>query len=338
MKLNWLKTVYGDGRGWHVGSLVNWRGAYYLSFVNGTAHCSEDSRIVVGRSTDLEDWTFSTAMEPPCIDPKMMVVGDRLCVYAVKAELDQEQAGKDVFRSWQMMSSSEDGVNWSKPARCYMKNRDFWQPVEFGGRYWVVADTAGHVEPGGFCGSDLLVSDDGARWTWVSELIDGGREYDDPANAERFIAPSSSETALHFFEDGRLLGVTRARGHTAVLSTAEPPYEVWAHRRSTESRCYGASVGLVGDRLIATGRSFDNEGQRVTTDKFAGEAGLRTGVFVYEDGDLNLKLLLPSGRDTGYGGICGRGDDEALIAYYSSHEHGEGGGSNVYLASVGLGD
>ena len=100
MKLNWVRTVYGDGRGWHVGSLVNWRGAYFLSFVNGTGHCTEDSQIVVGRSMDLETWTFVVAMEPPCIDAKLMVVGDRLCVYAVKAELGLEQAGHRVFPSW----------------------------------------------------------------------------------------------------------------------------------------------------------------------------------------------------------------------------------------------
>ncbi|MAE60848.1 MAG: hypothetical protein CMJ49_05755 [Planctomycetaceae bacterium] len=338
MKLNWVRTVYGDGRGWHVGSLVEWRGAYFLSFVNGTGHCTEDSQIVVGRSMDLETWTFAVVIEPPCIDPKLMVVGDRLCVYAVKAELGLEQAGHRVFPSWQMMASSDDGQKWSTPARCYMKNRDFWQPVAYGGRYWVVADTAGHVEQGGYCGSDLLVSDDGRHWSWVSELLAGGREYEDAASGERFATCSSSESALHFFEDGRLLAVTRAREHSAVLSIAEPPYDRWVHRRNRGAYCSGAAMCRIGDRIIVTGRSIEGDAPREASGPFADEKGCHTGVLFYENDDLNLKLLLPGGGDTGYAAILEAGDNEALIAYYSDHEHHDPPGSNVYLASVSLDD
>ena len=336
MKLNWVKTIYGDGRGYHVGSVVKWQGAYHISFVEGTGHGTEDSQIMIARSTDLENWTFHVAMTPTCIDPKLLVIGDRLYVYAVKVDLDA--ADDRVGPSWQMFATSEDGQNWSAPKRCYLMNRDFWQPVAFNGKYYVVADTAGHVPTGLHNASDLLSSDDGEHWTWVSEILQGGTEYDDVMHNERFVTPASSETALHFFDDGRLLAITRARGHTAALSLADPPYETWEHRRSEESRCYGAAVARVGEHIIATGRSFDNEGQRATTNNFPGEEGARTGVFLYADGEITLQMLLPSGSDTGYAGILGVSDTEALIAYYSAHEHIDPPGSNVYLASVSLED
>ena len=74
---------------------------------------------------------------------------------------------------------------------------------------------------------------------------------------------------------------------------------------------------------------------RATTDEFT-EKGLKTGVFLYEDGDIQLHTLLPSGRDTGYAGMLPLSESEILVAYYSAHEHPEGGGSNVYLASLSL--
>jgi hypothetical protein len=250
----------------------------------------------------------------------------------LSAEVDR------VSPSWQLVSWTKDGKTWAEPRRCYLMDRDFWQPTEFEGRYYVACDNTGHVPPGRHCTADLLTSDDGLRWTWVSQIMHGSAtadDYTDIHTGERFGTPTVSEVALHFFPDGRLLTIARARGLTAVLSLADAPYVEWQRRRSEESRCYGAAVAQVGRQIVVTGRSFDNEGRRTETDEFPG-SGLRTGVFVYEDGDLQLRALLPSGGDTGYAGIVPLNDRDLLIAYYSSHEYGEGGGSNVYLASLSL--
>ena len=119
----------------------------------------------------------------------------------------------------------------------------------------------------------------------------------------------------------RSAAITRARGHCALLSTAEPPYSEWERYLSRESRCYGSAVARVGERVLVTGRSFANEGIRATENKFNDkfsehdETQVRTGVFLYEDGDIQLRAVLPSGGDTGYAGILPVGDDTALIAY-----------------------
>tara|TARA_Y100000588_G_C13729455_1_gene700782 strand:+ start:165 stop:341 length:177 start_codon:yes stop_codon:yes gene_type:complete len=55
---------------------------------------------------------------------------------------------------------------------------------------------------------------------------------------------------------------------------------------------------------------------------------------LYEDNDIQLRGVLPSGGDTGYAGILPVGDNKALVAYYSTYESPPGGGSSVYLASV----
>ncbi|MEE3259875.1 MAG: hypothetical protein VX293_11750, partial [Candidatus Latescibacterota bacterium] len=311
-------------------------------FVDGTGHGTEDSQIRVCSSTDLEYWTSHIAMGTKTIDPNLLPVGDRLLLYGVR-EYQSEGESEYGFPSQQMVASTMDGTTWTESRRCFLMNRDFWHPVEFAGRYWVTCDTVGHVPNGIHNAVDLLVSEDGERWAWVAEIVHGsdGPEYRDATGIE-FGTPAPSETALCFFDDGRLLAITRARGHCALLSTAEPPYSEWERYLSRESRCYGSAVTRVGERVLVTGRSFANEGIRATEDKFNDkfsehdQTQLRTGVFLYEEGDIQLCAVLPSGGDTGYGGILPVGEHRALIAYYSTYEYAPGPdcGSNVYLASV----
>ncbi|MEE3259772.1 MAG: hypothetical protein VX293_11235 [Candidatus Latescibacterota bacterium] len=341
-----VKTLYGNGRSWHVGNLVRWQEAYYICCVDGTGHGSEDSQIRVGRSDDLENWTWQIAIGPKTIDPNLLPVGDRLLLFGVR-ELDAESmAGDSGFRSHQMVATTNDGEVWGPGQRCFLMNRDFWHPIAHGGRYWATCDTSGHVSRGVHNAVDLLVSDDGESWAWVSEIVHGsdGPEYRD-VNGVEFGSPGPSEAALHFLDDGRLLAITRARGYCALMSTAEPPYIAWTHRLSEESRCYGAAVAQVGERVLVTGRSFANEGVRATDGLFNepvsehDDSGLRTGLFLYEEDDIRLQAVLPSGGDTGYAGILPLNDERALVAYYSTHEYAPGPerGSNVYLAVVKLG-
>ena len=217
MKLNWVRTVCDNGRGWHVGSMVQWRGVYYICFVDSTGHGSEDSQIRVSASTDLEHWTSSIAIGKTCIDPKLLPAGDRLLLYAVRLDLSIEsEAGPP---SWEVVASTQDGVNWYDAKRCCLMDHDFWQPVEFDSRYYVACDNTGHTPTGTHNSADLLVSDDGERWTWVSEIIHGSEEpdYSDPVLSERFRITTASEAALSFADDGRLLAIIRARG-TALCS------------------------------------------------------------------------------------------------------------------------
>ncbi len=346
MNVNWTRRIFANGRGWHVGDMVHWNGAWHIAFCDGSGHNSPDTQCAVLSSTDLENWSCRVAISQEAAggyvaEPQLLVSGGRLLMYAGAADTQAVMAGDRVARSWMLMAATGDGETWSRPRRCYAVNHDFWHPVEHNGRYFLTADNAGRVPPGADAKVDLLTSEDGEQWAWVSEIIRGSAagEADlvDAVDGEWFGTPSPSEAALLFLDDERLLAIVRARGHCAVLATSSPPYREWEYRRSRESRCYGADVARVGGRIVVTGRSFDNEGQRSLTGKF-GKQGLATGVFLYDSdrGDLTVEGLLESGGDTGYAAILPHGDSEALIAYYSSHEYGESPGSNIYLASVSV--
>ncbi len=342
---HWVRKVYSNGRGWHVGNMVKWKGTYYICFVDGTGHGSEDSQIRVSSSTDLKNWTSQIVTGRTHIDPQLLPVGDKLLVYAVK--IDVQKKTDSGSPSWEVMASTRDGKNWSQPKRCFLMNNDFWHPVEHRGRYYITCDNAGHVPSGSNCKVDLLTSVDGERWTWVSEIIHGSDQpgdektpsehwpYFDEMNKVYFGTRRPSETALCFLDDGRLLAITRAIGYMACISIADPPFTDWnryPRRLSHTSRCYGAAIQRVGKHIVVTGRYQADQ----NPDGSLGIKGAATGVFLYKDGDINLHALLPSGSDTGYAGILPYTENEALIAYYSSHEHSPNPGSNVYLASVPL--
>lgn len=342
-KPNWVRKVHDTGRGWHVGGMVKWKGRYYVCFVDGTGHVSEDSVIRVSSSVDLKNWDSQVVTGATHIDPQLLVVGDKLFLYAVRLELTEETDYGS--RSWEVMTSTADGKTWEEPRRCFIMNNDFWHPVEFRGRYYVTADNAGHVPNGPNSRVDLLTSEDGERWTWVTEILHGADKhgyssmpseahpYFDVMDPRYFATRRPSETALLFFEDGRLLTITRALGLMACIGIAKPPYTEWEFSLSQTSRCYGAAIGRVGKHIVVTGRyqaDQDPEG------KLGIVGGQATGVFLFKHGDIRLHCLLPSGHDTGYAAILQETENDALIAYYSRHEYAPGNGSNVYLASVPL--
>ena len=346
VKVNWNKPIFDNGRGWHVGDIVFWNGSYHIAFCDGTGHNSQDTQCRLMSSADLENWTSHIAISQEdaggyVAEPQLLVVGERLMMYAGAVDWPATVEGDGIARSWMMRSETRDGETWSKPRQCFAMNHDFWHPIEHCGRYYTTADNSGRAPKGVHSKVDLLTSDDGENWTWVSEIMHGSepgeKDYYDVAHDEHFGTPSPSETALLFLGDDRLLAIIRARGHCAALATASPPYREWEFRRSEESRCYGAEVARVGKQVVVTGRSFDNEGQRAVSGKF-GVAGGAQGVFLYDEmsGELSIEALLASGGDTGYAAIQPVGDSEALIAYYSSHEYGDRPGSNIYLASITL--
>lgn len=321
-KINWVKKIYSNGRGWHVGGMVKWKGTYYICFVDGTGHGTEDSRIRISSSTNLEDWSSQIVIEKTCIDPQLLPVGEGLLLYAVKMDLG---ADPEYPPSWEVMCSTQDGVNWSEPKRCFTSNNDFWHPIEHGGRFYVASDNAGHGPDGMSRKVDLLMSENGERWCWIAEVMRGAESYHDITDGEHFQTPRPSETALCFLADGRLLAITRAIGCMACIATSRPPYDKWERRLSNTSRCYGSAIARVGDHVVVTGRHRQPPVE-----------GSSTSVFLYKEEDLKLHTILPSGVDTGYAGVLPCTEDEALIAYYSSHEYAPEPGSNVYLASVSL--
>jgi hypothetical protein len=313
-----VSKIYSDGHhNYCVGNMVVWKDDYYLCFVDATVHGAEDGQVRIMRSADLENWTTQVAVGPTSFDPQLLAAGDELFVYAVTAEhLDSDENG---FPSHQVLASTGDGVAWSTPKPCFLRNHDFWRPVAHESRFYVACDNCGHI-PGSEIGSVyLLCSDDGLRWSVLSEIVRGTEYY----------GRLPSEAAICFLDDETLLSVVRTKSRRTVIARSKPPYEQW-DRQIIDLVFQGPTLAKAGESVVATGRCKDDEGRA------------RTGIFLCEDDDLRLHVLLPSGGDTGYAGIYGESDKEVLIAYYSSHEYSIKPEecihvpSDIYLARVSL--
>ena len=208
--MNWVREVYGNGRGWHVGNMVHWNRAYYICFLDAAGHRSEDSQIRVCSSTNLHSWTSHIAIGGKAIDPNLLAVDDTLLLYGVK-EVNRKGTFEFDVPSQQVVTSTKDGTTWTGPKECFLMNHEFWHPTEFNGRHYVACDTVGHTAHSTQHSVNPLTSEDGERCKWVTEMLHGSDEpeYCDTSGT-RFGAPAPSETSLLFFNDGRLLAITRS--------------------------------------------------------------------------------------------------------------------------------
>jgi len=298
--INWLKQVWADGKHNAFTDLVKWQGRYFLTFRNGTSHGSMDGRILILCSEDLESWDLEAEITTSGDDrdPKFLLTSEQLFLFFPSRTSDTPRRGGT------LVSSSADGRKWSKPQKAFIENFTFWRPKEFQGLYYVAAyyyggdaSEARRVE--------LLKSQDALHWQSLSTIHCDG----------------SSETALLFFPDGRLLAVVRRKEKPAALAKSKLPFEAW-EISDLNVPLQGPAIIEMKGKIYAGGRKFLKE---------AGPLGrAQSALYVLEDEQLVEILTPPSGGDTSYPGFLPQGEDELLISYYSSHE----GPSSIYLAEV----
>lgn len=310
-KINWLRKVWADGPGGppvrdaRTGGrhnaftdLVKWRGRYFLTFRNGTSHGSMDGRIFILSSQDLESWNLEAEISTSGDDrdPKFLVTHERLFLFfPSRTSISPRHGGT-------LVSSSADGRNWSKPQKAFLENFTFWRPKEFQGLFYVAAYYYGGV-PLEERRVELLKSKDALHWESLSTIHRDG----------------SSETALLFFPDGRLLAAVRRKEKPAALAKSKLPFEAW-EISDLNAPLHGPAIIEMGGKIYAAGRKHLKEG------------GAQTAFYILEDEQLKEILTLPSGGDTSYPGFLPMGEDKLVMSYYSSHE----GPASIYLAEVAL--
>ena len=319
MKLNWVRTVFSNGR--HnlcVGNFVRWRGAYHVCFVDAHHHGALDGQLRVISSTDLETWDTCVAMAATSFDPQLLPLGDRMLIYGVQGDWEGDDfAG---FPSRQVVAETRDLKTWTEPRRCFVANHDFWTPIELDGRYYLTCDDCGHV-PEGMSGTvDLLTSTDGEQ---LALGVRGG------ARLRGVLAYPQRDGAV---PASRRAPARGGADQAAARRAGDGPAAlrgVGAHDRPARAagRCPGAGRRSRGHRRPGGRR------ERRAPDRRFRVPGRGVGA---------RACVLPSGRDTGYSGLYAVSGNEVLIAYYSGHEYPDSdervthGPCDIYLASVSL--
>jgi len=282
MELISNRVAYHDGRHNMVPRFINWHGVRWMVFRTAGGHRSCDGRIVMIRSTDMEDWSGPrTVIDTPLDDrdPSIFSCGDRLFATSLSVErefLDDTRPfeGLKFQGSCRCFAShTEDGENWSKPEQVMPENYAIWWTVRVGDRVYAAVqrrvpdtiDLDGLVKtlPEGMVGLDrplqfvnridrqaeLWSSQDGLRWRQVSVICDRDQ---------------ASETALAVLPDSRMVGFVRHDDHDADPLTrnrpeiviSHPPYRDWRRLYRFGFQTNGPCIGQVGEKLVTCSRAF----------------------------------------------------------------------------------
>jgi hypothetical protein len=301
VKESW--DVVADGSHNSNTDLTYWNGQFFLCHQTSPYHLgSRRSRLLLWRSSYARTWEKVTEFKPEqgeYRDPKFAAIHDRLFLYALPNLTLLAEPVTTAF------TSSTDGTSWEPAVEVDHPGWLFWRPKTNDGATWYV--TAYWNKHGK---SMLLKSDDGVRWTTVSQIYEGER---------------NDETDFEFLPDGRILATARLEGSgnqwgdasaSTLIAVASPPYENWTYQKSTVTRLDGPCLFPYNGRVYAIGR-YQATRARGLVEQGGVYSRKRTSVFLVEPAGLHYLTDLPSAGDTSYAGVVIRGD-ELYASYYTS--------------------
>ena len=341
------KIIYHDGRHNAFTSLVPWKGKYWLSFRNGTHHKSDDGRIFVISSDDLENWSEPQMLIDTDIDdrdPTLYVVNDQLFLISMSYErrLHAGEKERRLTSKKSYLVHSRDGKTWTDPQLALPEHRVIW---------WVSAGPDAHYasvyqvdtafdSSSRSSFSELWRSADGLQWGKVSVISDEHR---------------ATEVALAFLPDKRLFAFIRHDAHDKPeIKLSSPPYKDWKTAYQFDFRHNGPCIGLVGDKLVTASRAFFEDEKTPLIDDLCRERkrGMILGVFDPSTLQWEPKLAMPHSRgvaspsdpdghddadmnwpDVSYASILALDDTLFKMAYYEGFK---GWPSDIRLATLRL--
>jgi len=282
--------------------LLRFRGKWWCTFREGLAHDSADGRARVIVSDDGERWRSAAQLVEPGVDlrdPKLSVMPDGRLMLVAGASLYAD--GRYRTRS-PRVAFSEDGRNWTPPARVLAEDHWLWRVTWHGDVGYSVSKLGEGRNPRrGF----LYRTTNGLDWEWLTE----------------FILPDNtwtvSETTLRIMPDEEMIALIRPNW----IGTSRPPYVDWAFTKLEESLGGPNFIRVPDGSLWASARGRGDGGQPATV------------LARMTRGSYEPVLYLPSGGDCSYPGMVWH-DGLLWMSYYSSHE----GKASIYLARIRLGE
>ncbi len=281
--------------------LIRFRGRWYCSFREGSAHVSPDGTVRVITSDDGREWmsAFQVSIENADLrDPKLSITGDNRLMLSVAAAYHAPAPEHHQSLAWYSL----DGRDWGIAFK--IGDPDMW--------LWRVAWHRGSAYSMAYSTRlerylRMYVGPMGLRFQVVADrVLETGKP---------------SEATLLFNRDDSALCLVRRDGDpsTAMLGYSRPPYRGWSWR-DLGVRLGGPDLLRLPDgRLVAAGRVYEPEPH--------------TALLWLDENEATLEefLALPSGGDNSYPGLVFH-QGLLWVSYYSSHE----GKAAIYLAKVRL--
>lgn len=293
--------------------LVEFRGALYCTFREGTGHIPGQNGLVrVITSSDGMNWQSVALLDEQHVDlrdPKLSVTPDGRLMVNTGASYYHGTARQRIES--RVSFSDKEGRNFSRPQRI------IFPPTVLSGFDWLwrvtwVDDWAyaavQQVPNQGDRGLHLVRSRDGVTYEHVAPLPVEG----------------PSETTLRLLPDKTMIAMSRRSPgpNKGSIGVAKPPYKKWTYRESNKRFGGPNLMQLPNGSWIAGSRDYPATGAVTRLWRLHPDTATFT--------DL---VTLPSGGDTSYPGfVIDEKRGELLVSYYSSHE----GKGSIYLARLRL--
>ncbi len=296
--------VGGEGRHQAFTDMVHWRGDFYLAYRVARNHMDLRSKLVVMRSPDARAWLTVAELREEgedLRDPKLVVIRDRLFLYALKNR-------STIVKSYTTVcTSSQDGETWDPWQPVEPEGWVFWRPVSNDNKTWYVVATWRT-----YTSSNLLRSSDGINWHNVSVVYTGDLH---------------GEVSLAFLSDRELVCAARVAGETAIhvlggstdttlIGISKPPFTQWSFYRSDVARLDGSVLFRYRGQAYAAAR-FEPEARHMLLKRGNAICRKRTALYLIDEDALIYLSDLPSGGDTAYPGVVVYGDD-LYVSYYTN--------------------
>jgi hypothetical protein len=295
--------------------LIRFRGKWFCTFREGSAHVSHDGGIRV-IWTDNGLWWESAAQlkmkDLDLRDPKLSVTPDGGELLVLAGAARREGKGPATMTQ-SIIARSKDGWKWEGVNVVGAPNYWLWRMTWHRDTAYGVAYAVGpDVAAAGDHHSMLFSSKDATEFeVMVPDFL-----------ASK--SPRPTEATLRFDAKGNMLCIHRRDGGknpSALVGFSEPPYSDWEWRDTGVYFGGPDFIQIPSGKWIAVGRLKD----------FGPDKQTRTVVCELDLQDIKLNPLveLPSSGDSSYPGLVWH-DGLLWISYYSSHE----GKSAIYLAKV----
>lgn len=326
--------------------LCVWRGHYYCAYREARSHNIQPRGhiAVQERPGDAPEtpWRWLTDLRHPhgdLRDPKFFVTADVLylmCgVYlphpAHRPLLDGlTQAPGDAILQTHLAYTT-DGQTWSDLLPVLRPNYWGWSGVPSGkDDSWVIA--AYHTGASGESMSVVLWGGPEMLALGPMSTIYEGASLEKESGDYRYVSSTPCEPVLWQVADTPWLGCLIRGASTMQLGVGKFPFGTADWRwTDTGQRVHPSAVLELPQGLLLAGREIE-EGRRSRTHT---TYETYTSLYALEGQRVRKLLRLPSGRDTGYAGLCAGPDGTVRCSYYSQHEvPQEVPGAAVYVATV----
>lgn len=274
--------------------LVDFNGALWCVFREGSDHVSDDGAFRILRSVDGENWHSVALLQDPNADLRdakfSISPTGKLLLLGAAALHDRSNLTHQSYL-WQ----SDDGYHWPAPQAVGEPNIWLWRMAWQQQQLYALGYKVGQPRL-----VRLYSSTDSQHFTAVADIYSGSY---------------ANESGLLFNADGTALCLLRRDPEPGLFGQSPPPYTDW-HWQDIGCRIGGPQwLQLADGHLLACVRLYDDK--------------VRTSLCWIDQhsGELTEALALPSGGDCSYAGMVLRGNT-LYISYYSSHQSN----TAIYLA------